>query len=86
MTAPSRDYRGVIHLAHVILDRPGEEAALASHVTSLRVYLPGPEEGQAGVEVQVAVVDGSLVIIAAGDVLAMDRDSRGFARVRVSPE
>ena len=82
----TRDYRGVIHLAHAILDRPGEDRALVSQVQSLRVYLPPPEEDMEGVEVQVAVVDGSLVVIAAGHVLLMDRDARGFARVRVSPE
>ena len=44
---------------------------------------PGPAGDQAA-EVQVAVVRGGLVIIAAGDVM-LDQDARGFARVRVDP-
>lgn len=73
------------NLGHVILDleRQGD-SRLESNVRSLRLYLHGQEPGT-GAEVQVAVVDGSLVIIATGHVL-MDRDTRGFARVRVEPE
>lgn len=36
-------------------------------------------------EVQVAMVHGGLVIIASGEV-HLDRDTRGFARLRISPE
>lgn len=83
MTVPEALARG--NLAHVILDlERGGESRLESNVRSLRLYLHGTEPGT-GAEVQVAVVDGSLVIIAAGHVV-LDRDTRGFARVRVQPE
>jgi hypothetical protein len=61
------------------------EGRVTLHVRSLQVILQDPDHPERLAEVQVAQVGAGLVIIAAGSVM-MDRDTRGFARVRVDPE
>jgi len=60
------------------------DAVTLQGVESIRLLLVDQDTGHSA-EVQVARVNGGLVIIAAGSVLA-DRDARGFARLRVDPE
>lgn len=73
--------RAVPRFMTALLESQGE-AALERNVQSVRVVLVDGQ-GRAA-EVQVAVSNGGLVIIAAGDC-SLDRDARGFARVRVDP-
>lgn len=73
--------RAVPRFMTALLESHGQ-GNLSRNVDSVRLVLVDGR-GRAA-EVQVAVVDGGLVIIAAGDC-ALDRDTRGFARVRVDP-
>lgn len=75
--------RGTV--AYAIVDKLGATSELVSQVVSMRVFLHG-EAPDSGAEVQVAVVDGSLVVIAAGHIVLADQDAHGFARIRVAPE
>jgi hypothetical protein len=64
----------------VVVD--GSEHGIHDDPSGVRITL---EVDGLTAEVQVAQVRGSLVVIAAGQVI-MDRDTRGFARLRIDPE
>lgn len=83
MTADAAQARG--RVAYAILDVAAHDSVLQANVQGLRVFLHG-QAADSGAEVQVAVVDGSLVVIAAGKVVMADTDAKGYARLRVSPE